>query len=97
MNDILYLISETITQDAIGNDISSATSTRIFCGLKSVSKDEFYKAAATGLRADVQFVINSLDYNGQDRATFENKNYDIYRTYKRKDGYTELYAREARR
>lgn len=77
----LTLISQTITEDEIGNQIPIETRTTILCSLKSVGRSEFYNAAATGLRPELVFVIHGYEYNGEKAVEFEGSRYSVIRTY----------------
>ena len=77
----LTLISQTITEDEIGNQIPVETETVVLCGLKSVGRNEFYSAAVTGLKPELVFVIHGYEYNGEQEVKFEGNRYRVIRTY----------------
>ena len=77
----LTLISQTITEDEIGNQIPVETETVVLCGLKSVGRNEFYSAAVTGLKPELVFVIHGYEYNGEQVVKFEGNRYRVIRTY----------------
>jgi SPP1 family predicted phage head-tail adaptor len=77
----LTLISQIITEDAIGNQVPVETETIILCNLKSVVRAEFYSAAAAGLKPEVVFVVHECEYNGEQLVEFEGKRYGVLRTY----------------
>ena len=77
----LTLISEAFEFDEIGNQISTEKKKEIFCNVKSVSKNEFYNAAATGLKPSLVFVIHSYEYENEEKAEFEGTIYNVIRTY----------------
>lgn len=77
----LTLISQTITEDDIGNQIPVETETIILCGLKSLVRSEFYSAATTGLKPEIVFVVHGYEYNGQQIVKFEGVRYRVIRTY----------------
>lgn len=76
------LISQTYVEDEIGNQIPNETETVVLCSLKSVSRSEFYNAAATGLKPAMVFVIHGYEYNGEQLVKFEGEKYNVIRTYK---------------
>jgi SPP1 family predicted phage head-tail adaptor len=86
----LTLIGErTITKDEIGNEIpGDPLETNVLCGLKSVGRNEFYGAAAAGLKPELAFVIHAYEYDGQQRLRFDGREYRVLRTYA--DGFEEL-------
>ncbi len=77
----LTLISQTYTEDEIGNQIPVETQTIILCGLKSVGRSEFYNAASTGLRPEMVFVVHGYEYDGESIVEFEGTRYRVIRTY----------------
>ena len=77
----LILISQTITEDEIGNQIQVETETAILCGKKSVGRNEFYNAAVTGLKPEIILVVHGYEYNGEQVVKFEGVRYRVIRTY----------------
>jgi len=77
----LTLISQTYTEDEIGNQIPAETETVVLCGVKSIGRTEFYNAAATGLRPEVIFVVHGYEYNGEQKVIFEGVGYEVMRSY----------------
>jgi len=77
----LTLIGQTIQEDEIGNQKPVETETTILCRLKSVSRAEFYDAAASGLRPELVFVIHAYEYGGERVVEFEGVRYNVIRTY----------------
>lgn len=79
----LILISETFEFDDIGNQIPIEKETEIFCNVKSVSRNEFYNAATTGLKPSLVFVVHDYEYNGEEIVKFEDNKYKVIRTYRK--------------
>lgn len=77
----LTLIGHTCTEDEIGNQIPVETEATILCGLKSVTRSEFYNAAANGLKPEIVFVVHGYEYNGEKEVIFEDNRYKVIRTY----------------
>lgn len=78
----LTLISQTITEDEIGNQIPVETRKTILCKVKSVGRSEFYGAATAGLRPEIVFVAHEFEYSGEREVEFEGERYKVVRTYK---------------
>ena len=83
----LTLLSSTITYDDIGNPIETPTSINILCGLKSISRTEFYNAAANGLKPTLIFVVHPYEYGGETYIEFSEdespkQRYKVIKTYK---------------
>lgn len=77
----LALITETIIEDGIGNQIATETETAILCGRKSVSRREFYDAAVSGLKPQEVFVVHGYEYGGQEKVKFGGQKYNVIRAY----------------
>lgn len=86
MNDTAYIClgkPELITDD-IGNQIKKYDwSKGLVCEVKSIGQTEFYRAAQTDYKPEIQFVISDyLDYDGEDKVMFNDLIYNIVRTYR---------------
>lgn len=84
-NRIIKLISVSITEDAIGNQIETPTEREIFANEFYVSSGEFYNAAVTGLKPEKMFEIYSYEYQGEEKLKHDDKIYNIIRTEARGD------------
>ncbi len=81
--DVIYLISVTVIEDEIGNQIETPTERMVYANEFSVSSSEYYNAALTGLRPAKQFEIYSFEYQGEERLKHDGVMYRIIRTEKR--------------
>lgn len=80
-SEIIYLISEVLEEDEIGNTItSSSTSNKCYAKKQSVRTNEFYNASMVGLTPSCEFVIKRLNYNGESELEWNNDRYEIIRT-----------------
>jgi len=77
----LVLIGHEFIQDEIGNWKKVPVKKTVLCGLKSVTRSEFYSAAQTGLRPSNVFVVHGYEYNGETEVEFEGEKYKVIRTY----------------
>lgn len=92
MDDVIYLISETFADDAMGQKIPTETRREIFATISSVSRAEWATVQNAGLRSDVVAVTPMVNYCGEEKAIWRGARYEIYRTYLRpNDGTIELY------
>ncbi|HSQ88095.1 phage head closure protein [Romboutsia sp.] len=82
-DDVLELINITYGQNSIGDTIKTKTYTEIFGTRKSIKQSEFYQAQSTGLKPELSFEINSFEYNDEKYARYNNKEYNILRTYQK--------------
>ncbi len=79
--EIIYLISETLGEDDIGNVIeSSSNSTKCYAKKQSLRTNEFYNATMVGLTPSCEFVVKRLNYNGENELEWNNERYEIIRT-----------------
>ena len=80
-SEIIYLISEVLVEDEIGNTItSSTTSNKCYAKKQSVRTNEFYNASMVGLTPSCEFIIKRLNYNGESELEWNNERYEIIRT-----------------
>lgn len=79
-NQIIKLISITVAEDAIGNQVETPTERQVFANEFSVGSSEFYKAAVTGLRPSKMFEVYSWEYQDEDRLSHNSATYRIIRT-----------------
>ena len=82
-NQIIKLISITVTEDAIGNQVEIQTEKEVFANQFYVSSTEFYNAAQTGLKPEKEFEIYSFEYQGEEKLKHEDVIYNIIRTESR--------------
>lgn len=88
--EVISLISITGTVNEIGNYIEAKSEREVFADKRSIRQNEFYQAAATGLRPEIMFVIRTIDYLGERKLSFNGKEYNIIRTYDKDNEMTEL-------
>lgn len=89
-NDVLYLVAETITENEIGDFVETSTETMVFCERKSIRQSEFYQAAANGLKPEIAFSIYSFEYNDEKKIKYNDKLYNVIRTYQVNDDDLEI-------
>lgn len=79
--EIIYLLSNEIKEDDIGNMSSSNISTsKCYAKKQSVKSNEFYNAIAVGINPTIEFVIKRLNYSGESTLKYNNEIYSIIRT-----------------
>jgi len=90
------LVSYVKTKDSTGQMIPSGKPVESSCigTLKSVSQNEFFKAAQVGFQSEGVIEMNIADYNGQKTILIGGDKFTIYRTYAREDDWIELYYGE---
>lgn len=82
------LITKTYEFDDIGNHIPVESSVTVLCNEKSIGRNEFYNAAAAGLKPEVTLVVHAYEYSGESTVEYEGKRYNVMRIYQ--SGFEEL-------
>ncbi len=77
----IKLISITVTDDDIGNQVETETTNEVWAEETGVRRSEFYKAAVAGLKPERTFVIWANEYSGQTRIEADEIKYKLIRTY----------------
>ena len=91
-SNVIFLIKETKTQDAIGQWISTEQKRQVYCNVMSISRSEWFDAGRDGFKPAYVFVMFEPDYEDEKIIEFEGQRYGVYRTYIRQDESIELYA-----
>lgn len=79
--EIIYLLSNEIKEDDIGNMSSSNIySSKCYAKKQSVKSNEFYNAVSVGINPTIEFVIKRLNYSGESSLKYNNEVYSIIRT-----------------
>ena len=82
-NDVITLISYTETIDRYGRPNREETGVDRFAQVRSIGQNEFYQAAASGLKPSIKFVLADYwDYDDQKEIVYEGKRYNVVRTYR---------------
>lgn len=92
LDDVCYLIQITTTKDDLGQDIKEENEFMVFCSILSITKAEFATAGQLGHKPDVMFIIDSDTYGDEKYLRYGEKKYSIYKSYRRVDGFTEIYC-----
>src|SRR5690606_2053210 len=82
-DQVIYLLSVTVEEDEIGNQVEIVTERMVFANELAVTSEEFYNAAAGGLRPTKRFEIHSFEYQDEDRLKHDGIVYRVIRTEKR--------------
>ncbi len=77
----LVLLGQKYIQDDIGNWRLVPDPRAVLCGVKSVTRNEFYGAAQAGLKPEIVFVVHGYEYQGEQEVEFEGERYRVVRTY----------------
>lgn len=86
-NDVIKLISKTVTYDDYGYAVVTRTAREVFAEVKSVGMREKYEALQAGLNPELTFVLaDYYDYQLEDEVEYQGEPYRVLRTYR--DGQT---------
>jgi len=83
--DVINLISVTNTVNDGGDTIQVETAREVYANKKSIKQSEFYRAFTVGLKLECTFEIYSFEYAAERKLTYENKAYNIIRTFEKGD------------
>lgn len=79
---VCTLLAETITQDSNLNEVKTYTEHEVYVRYaRSIYRDEFYQAAAAGLKPAAVLVLFFGDYQGEKLVRWQGDIYAITRTY----------------
>ena len=93
-SDIIYLVTENQTQDAIGQWISEETKRLVYCDVRSITREEWFNAGRDGVQPSFMFAMFSPDYQGEKIVEYNGTRYGVYRTYRGRKETMELYVEE---
>jgi len=82
MNNDAYLVSRTFTEDEVGNQIATTTKTLIPVEVRSITRDEFYRAGEQKLNPEMVVTTAAENYSGQELIEIDSVTYAIYRKYR---------------
>ena len=91
-SNIIYLITETQTQNQYGILETSTEKKKVFCQVDSVTSSEFFDGGKSGLNPEFRMTLFKYDYSGEKLLEYNGQEYSIYRTYIRRTDEIELYV-----
>ena len=95
--DVVTLKAVTEGRDADGYPKETITETTVFADVSSTKRSEFYAARQAGISLALTVKVRAADYDGQERLSFEGKEYKVeraYGSYGYRDNGTEYHIRE---
>lgn len=92
LDDVCNLITITTTKDELNQFIRSETKYMVFCSKLSITRAEFSSSGLLGHKPQILLVVDSDSYDDESAVEYNQKKYDIYKTFQRQDGFTELYC-----
>lgn len=88
---VIYLVSESFSQDAYGVMTSTQTLRKVFADVQSVTGSEWFEGGRNGLNPEYRMRVFRSEYHGEDTLVYDGKYFAIYRTYMDND-IMELYV-----
>ena len=92
LDDTCFLLSQISTKDDLGQPIITDKPFMVFCSKLSIVRAEFNVAGQQGYKPEMMLVVDSDSYDKERKVDYQGKHYNIYKTFMRTDGYTELYC-----
>ena len=93
LDDVCNLLSLTsLDKDELGQPIIKEKPYLVFCSKLSITRQEFNVAGQQGHKPEMMLVVDSDSYDQEKKLQYQEKKYDIYKTFQRVDGFTELYC-----
>ena len=81
MDNIAYLISQTFSQDAIGQNIPSETRRMIYVSEENITRAEWSAAGRQGHNPEIMLTTPRVNYRREKIVEYNGIRYGIYRTY----------------
>ena len=82
MDDICYLIKETVGYDDYGRTVTEQTKRQVFCKAFGITRSEFYAAAAANLNPEITLRLSDfMDYEGEKLVEYHGQFFSVIRTY----------------
>lgn len=94
--DVVTLKAVTEGRDADGFPKEAITETTIYADVSSTKRSEFYAARQAGISLALTVKLRAADYDGQERLSYEGKEYKVERAYTEAREYYELNCSEFR-
>lgn len=91
-SNVLYLYTEHFEKDVSGVYVATYTKRMVYCDVSSVSQSEWFEGSRNGLNPAYRFTMYDPDYNGEKYLEYNGKVYTIYRTFRNRNEFIELYC-----
>lgn len=91
-SNVISLITETKTKDALGIYHTDLLKRDVFCNITSVTASEFFDGGRSGFNPEYRMTMFSGDYNGEKVLEYNGQAYAIYRSFIRGTDTIELYV-----
>lgn len=81
MDDLIYLIALSYSQDEIGQMVATERRTPVWAFIQSVSRAEWMQAGQQGLNPSLMVSTPIVNYSSEEQVEVSGKRYAVYRTY----------------
>lgn len=81
MDDVICLIHEDHTVDAIGQRVPAYSERQVFARIRSVTRSEWNNAGVKGLQPELVAITPMINYAGEKLAEWRGRRFSVYRTY----------------
>lgn len=78
--EVIELLSVTVTEDELGNQIEQETARQVFANEFSIRDRDFYSAGVQGLKPEKRFEIYVFEYQNEPKFIHNGIKYRIIRT-----------------
>ena len=82
MNNDANLIKRTFAFDEVGNQTATETKSPIPIEIRSITRDEFFKAGEQKLNPEMMVTTAAINYQGEELIEIDSVVYTIYRKYR---------------
>ena len=89
---MIYLISETFSQDENGVMIPTERKRKVFGEVNSVTGSEWFEGGRNGLNPEYRILIFAPEYQGEEIVEYQGTRFTVYRTYTARNDVLELYC-----
>jgi SPP1 family predicted phage head-tail adaptor len=93
LDDVCNLLSQVTTgADDLGQPTIEEKKFLVFCSKLSITRAEHATAGQLGHKPEIVLIVDSDAYDEEKRLEYRGKNYNIYKSYLRLDGFTEIFC-----
>lgn len=92
LDNVCSLIKVGYTVDEIGQELPVNSEREVFCAELELYNSESYRAAQQDIKSACVLAVDTEEYEGEEKVSYNSKLYGIYKIRKRSDGMTELYC-----
>ena len=85
------LIAQSYTQDEIGQNVPTESTTDVFCSIESIGQREWADAARQGFNPECRVTMNRWEYHNEQIVEIDGVRLSVYRTYVGRNETIELY------